>query len=403
MLAPNIVITGEVDHGKSTLIGRMIYDTQSFPDDRIKEIMGASGRKEFAHFLDSFKEEREREMTVDTAQVVIKNSGKDYIIIDSPGHKEFMRNMITGSAYANAAVIVCDIKEGLREQTKRHAYVLSLMGIKKLIVAVNKMDAAGYEQAPFDGLVRTLKDFFGSIKVEPLMFIPTSALCGENIIKRSPVMDWYDGPALLDSFESLLPDPGAKKEGVLFSIQDAYPYKNRIIAAGRVEEGLLRRNDVLNLLPAEKKVKVAAIKRFLEKDQPAQKGDCAGVILKENIKLERGDILCDEPGMPAMTQDFVAYMLVFSDKIETAGTFLLRCGTQEVRAQIRQVRERRDSSSLEEIDKNTAVLNYLDTAKVSIHLSTSIAVKSVDESEALSRFVLFHNDKMCAAGVILCH
>lgn len=401
MASLNIVITGEVDHGKSTLIGRMIYDTKSFPDDRVREIMGTAGKNEFAHFLDSFREEREQEMTVDTTQVAIKNNGKTYTIIDSPGHKEFMRNMITGAAYANAAVVVCDIKEGLRGQTKRHAYVLSLMGIKKFIVVINKMDTVDYQHAPFVELQRTAADFFKGFGIIPLMFIPASALHGENIIKRSLKMPWYKGRALLESFECLDPESAKQNEGTLFSVQDTLPYKNRIMAVGRVEAGLLRTHDSVSLSPSGRKVRIGAIKRFLEKDRPAKKGDCVGIILKEDMRLKRGDILSDDRYPSAIVKDLTAYVLVFAEKINKEDPFLLRCSTQEIAAGISSIQERRDSSSLEEIDKNTNVLNYLDAARVTIHLSAPTAVKTIGESEALSRFVLLQNNKMCAAGVIL--
>ena len=200
------VIVGHIDHGKSTLIGRLLYDTNSLPDGAMEEIRKAGemlGRKvEFAHIMDHLAEEREKGITIDTAQTFFKNNSKEYVIIDAPGHKEFLKNMITGASQAEAAILMLDVNEGIMEQTKRHAYLLNMLGIKQIIVAMNKMDLVDYSQERFDSVKNEFLIFLKSINVNPGYIIPVSAFNGENIARKSANMNFYNGPTILEALDS---------------------------------------------------------------------------------------------------------------------------------------------------------------------------------------------------------
>ena len=203
----SFVIVGHVDHGKSTLIGRLLFDTDSLPPDKIEEIKKASAgqgrRTEFAYLLDHLEEERKQGITIDTTQVFFKSPKRRYVIIDAPGHVEFVKNMITGASQAEAAVLIVDVAEGVKEQTRRHSYMLSLLGLKQVVVVMNKMDLVDFSQETFDSVKNDVTQWLKSIDIEPKLYIPISAIDGENVIAKSEKMDWYTGPTLLESLDTL--------------------------------------------------------------------------------------------------------------------------------------------------------------------------------------------------------
>ncbi len=202
-----LVIVGHLDHGKSTLIGRLLSDTGSVAPERLEEIRQVSlerGREmEYAHLMDHLQEERRDEMTIDTAQAFFQTARRDYVIIDAPGHRELMRNMITGAAQAEAAVLVVDVCEGVREQTKRHAHFLSLMGIRQVLVWINKMDKVNHDRARFAAVAEAARQYLKAVGLASASYIPGSALLGENVEHRSDAMSWYDGPILLEALDAL--------------------------------------------------------------------------------------------------------------------------------------------------------------------------------------------------------
>ena len=210
-----IVIVGHVDHGKSTLIGRLLYDTSSLPDGFIEEIKKTCemlGRElEFAYVLDSLEEEREQNITIDTTQTFFKTKKREYVIIDAPGHKEFVKNMITGASLAEAAILIVSAKEGVQEQTKRHAYILSMLGIKQVIVAVNKIDLIGYKEEIFNSVKGELLKFLDSVKIKPSYVIPISAKEGDNIAKKSEKIRWYSSLTVLEALDAFETEKKATK------------------------------------------------------------------------------------------------------------------------------------------------------------------------------------------------
>ena len=231
-----IVFVGHVDHGKSTLIGRIFYDTNSFPDGKVEQIKKACDAEgmefEYSFLLDALLEEQEQNITIDTTQIQFRTGKRNYVIIDAPGHKEFLKNMITGAASADAAVLLIAANEGVREQSRRHGYLLSLLGIKQVIVAVNKMDLVGWSQEKFEALKSEYIEFLKQVGMEAKLFVPVSARNGDNVKDRSANTPWYSGPTILDALDHFQPPASARELPLRFPVQDVYRFDDRRIIAG---------------------------------------------------------------------------------------------------------------------------------------------------------------------------
>src|ERR1700730_12401524 len=249
-----VVFTGHVDHGKSTLIGRILNDTDSLPEGKIemvKKACEAEGMEfEFAFVLDALLEEQSQNITIDTTEIRFKTEQRKYIIIDAPGHKEFLKNMITGASRADAAVLVIAANEGVREQSRRHAYLLSLLGIKQLIVVVNKMDLADFSEKRFIEIEKEYRKFLKELALEAHVFVPASAKNGDNVASASKKMKWHRGPTVLEALDLLEAHKQDLDLPLRFCVQDVYRFDERRIIAGRIEAGKLRVGDELVFSPA---------------------------------------------------------------------------------------------------------------------------------------------------------
>ncbi|MFA5146328.1 MAG: GTP-binding protein [Candidatus Omnitrophota bacterium] len=395
------VITGHVDHGKSTLIGRILYDTKSLPKDRIRDVLGASLEKDvFAHFLDCFREEREKDMTVDTTQVSFRTKRRTYTIIDAPGHREFIKSMITGASYARIGVLVVDVNEGLKEQTRRHASILSFLGIRKVIVAINKMDTVNYEKDRFSLLQKETERLLSRVGLKAHLFIPISALKGENILKRSKRCRWYKGPSLIEAVDSMDISPRVDPQNFVMCVQDNYRIDGKDIVVGRVDSGVIRKGRDVRILPGKGNGKVISIERFLERRDDAGTGESIGLDLAARHPPKRGDILCDAAGRPGLRRRFEADILLFDRDITVGERLALRCSTQEMRASIGKIFNRFDSSTLEELGKSPR-LRCLDMARVIIKTERPVLVRRFCEDENLGRFVLEKDSVIAACGIVV--
>src|SRR5436309_7309302 len=261
-----VVFVGHVDHGKSTLIGRILSDTNSLPEGKLEQVQRACAAEnmefEFAFLLDALLEEQEQNITIDTTRIPFKTAKRNNMIIDAPGHKEFLKNMITGAANADAAVLVIAANEGVQEQSKRHAYLLSLLGVQQFCVVVNKMDLADYSEARFREIEDKYRQFLKTLNLEPRVFIPASARFGENITSHSKRLTWHKGPTLADALDDMPPLAPPVELPLRFCVQDVYKFDERRIIAGRIETGTLRVGDELIFSPANKSSVVATIERW---------------------------------------------------------------------------------------------------------------------------------------------
>ena len=236
-----IVIVGHVDHGKSTFVGRLFHDTGSLPEGKLEQLQKISERRgvpfEWANLMDALQSERDQNITIDTAQIWFQTPKRQYVIIDAPGHKEFLKNMVTGAANAEAALLLIDAHEGVQENSRRHGYLLNLLGIRQIAVLVNKMDLENYAEGRFQQVEAEFRVWLQSIGVEPKIFIPIAAKDGDNIATRSPNMPWWKGPTVLETLDDFKVSEMPKDQPLRLPIQDVYRFDERRILAGRVESG----------------------------------------------------------------------------------------------------------------------------------------------------------------------
>src|ERR1051326_6415225 len=301
-----VVFVGHVDHGKSTLIGRILQDTDSLPEgkiDEIKKVCTAEGMEfEFAFLLDALLEEQKQNVTIDTTEIPFRTARRRYAIIDAPGHKEFLKNMITGPSRAAAAALVIAADEGAREQSHRQGYRLSMLGIKQVIVVVNKMDLAGYSEERFREIERDYRHFLQQLGLTALTFIPASAREGENVARAGMKMKWYCAASVIDALDLLQAREREVDLPLRFCVQDVYRFDERRIIAGRIETGKLRVGDELVFSPANKASKVQSIEGWPEKaNGEALAGDSVGITLTEQIFVERGYVASQQTETPIET------------------------------------------------------------------------------------------------------
>ena len=401
----NFVIVGHVDHGKSTLIGRLLFDTGSVPSDRIEEIRKASedlGRDtEFAYLLDHLEEERQQGVTIDTTQAFFKTAKRNYVIIDAPGHIEFVKNMITGASQADAAVLIVDAGEGIMEQTKRHAYILSLLGIRQVIAVLNKMDLVAYKEERFNEIKKGIGEFLDSVNIDPHSYIPICATEGDNIARKSEKMIWFEGPTLLDSLDLLEEKESAENKPLIFPVQDIYKVNGNMIAVGRVEAGTLKEGEEIKILPGGQIAKINSIERYLETNYIAKAGQSIGITTINPIVLKRGDIICSPGQEPKLTDKFKANVIWLEEqKFHKYQILGIRCATQETTCKIESIKKRIDSSSLELIQKESDILKNLEVGEVIIKTNKPISIESFNQVQELGRFVLVKDDNICAGGII---
>jgi len=401
----NFVIVGHVDHGKSTLIGRLLYDTESLPPDKVEEITRASdglGREtEFAYLLDHLEEERKQGITIDTTQVFFKTDKRRYVIIDAPGHVEFVKNMITGASQAEAAVLIVDVQEGARQQTRRHSYMLSLLGLHQVIVVLNKMDLVGFSEDRFNSVRKEVADWLASIDVTPDVYIPISAIKGENITRKSDRMPWYNGATFLESLDTLQNRPAPEEKPLLFPIQDVYKIGDKRINVGRVEAGTITTGAEVKILPTGQTTRVKSIEKFLEDTQKAVASECIGITTEDAVFLDRGNIVCTSGGEPQLTDCVKASIFWMSGQPFTKDQKLtLRCATQETTCRIENIARKIDSSTLEVIGEDADTIANLEVAEVTIKTKKPVAIRDFNDVQEMGRFVLVRDENTCAGGII---
>ncbi len=405
MEAIKFVIAGHVDHGKSTLIGRLLFDTDSLPPDKIEEIRKASenlGREtQFAYLLDYLEEERRQGITIETTQVFFKSGGKEYVIIDAPGHVEFVKNMVTGASHAQAAVLIIDANEGIKEQTKRHAYIVSLLGINQLIVVVNKMDLRNFSKKAFDLVKKDTEKFLEGIGTPASVYVPISALKGENITGKSKKMAWYDGPAFLEALGTLKNKKHGENKPLIFPVQDVYKIKDKRIAAGRLEAGIIKKGQSIKILPHNRITRVKSIEKHPCQVDKATPGESIGIVTQDSVFLNRGDIVCEKGKEPLFADSFKANIFWLSKHdFHKNQKLVLRCATQETACRLEKIEKRIDSSTLEIIEENSSRLRNLEVGEVLIRVKKPIAVKRFGDVQELGRFVLVKDENTCAGGII---
>lgn len=396
-----IVIVGHVDHGKSTLIGRLLYDTGSLPKERIEEIKETCKKLgktfEYAFVMDHLKEEREQEMTIDTAQLFFKTPNACYTIIDAPGHKEFIRNMITGAAQAQAAVLIIDVSKGVEEQTKRHAYMLAMLGLKNIIVALNKMDLVSYKKEKYVEVLEETKNLLSKLGLHAGYYIPISAKLGDNIVKSSENMSWFEGPTLLEALDSLQVSETLADKSLRYAVQGVLERAGKKIFIGRVESGTIFAGQQVTFYPSGIEAKILSIEVFGKTQSKAVAGESIGVTT--NASVSRGEIACSEK-KPEIKKEFVANIFWLArEPLQINEELCLRCATQERVCKIKRIYERIDSADLRVIEKEAKTLNETEVGKVLIECDKPLVLENFNEIPPLGRFVLLREENVCAGGI----
>ncbi|HWD19982.1 MAG TPA: adenylyl-sulfate kinase [Verrucomicrobiae bacterium] len=401
-----IVIVGHVDHGKSTFVGRLFNDTGSLPEGKLEQLEAIAKRRgvpfEWANLMDALQSERDQNITIDTAQIWFRTPKRQYVIIDAPGHKEFLKNMITGAANAEAALLLIDANEGVQEQSRRHGYLLNLLGIRQIAVLVNKMDLQGYSQERFDQIERDYRVFLKSVGVEPKCFIPIAAKHGDNIASRSAQTPWWQGPTVLetlDQFETAQPPTG---QPLRFPIQDVYRFDERRILAGRIESGTLRVGDRLVFSPTNKVSVVKTIERWnAPVATEALAGESIGVTLTEQIFVARGAIAARETEPPYELSKFKARLFWLGRAPFARGkTYKLKLATQEVECEIDSIERLIDSSTLATIERAEAFVGRNEVAELTLHTKRPVAFDVHGDIIATGRFVIVDGFEVSGGGII---
>lgn len=294
--ATPIVIVGHVDHGKSTLIGRLLHDTDSLQDGKVAQIIESSKKRglkiEWSFLLDSLQIERDQGVTVDSTRIPFRLGQREFVIVDAPGHRQFLRNMITGAADAEAAVLVVDAQEGAREQTRRHAMLLHLIGIRHVIVLLNKVDLLDFDQAKVEAVEKSVTELLNKLGLEAALFVPASARDGDNIASRSERSPWYKGPTLTEALASV-PSPASRSELALrLPVQDVYRFDNTRYVAGRVERGRVRVGDTVIIGTQKTPARIASIESWHTAPHVSvSAGQSIAVTLEPDVIPDRGDLL----------------------------------------------------------------------------------------------------------------
>lgn len=395
-----IVFAGHVDHGKSTLIGRLLYDTKSISNEvfeEVKKTCESLGRDiEFGFVLDYLEEEREQGITIDTTQIFFSTKKRNYVIIDAPGHKEFMKNMITGASQADVAVLIVDAKEGVQEQTRRHAYMLQLLGIKQLIVVVNKMDLVDYKEKNFTKTKNKLKTFLNLINMEPLTIIPIAAKAGDNIVNKSDNMSWYNGKTLVSWLDDFNVQISLNNKPLRFPIQDVYKVNEKRIIVGRVESGILNKGDKLYV--NNKHITIRDIEEFLSENvKEAVSGKSTGFTVNESLFLDRGMVITDSE-IERKNEIHSTIFWLDSSPFNKDDVLTIKCATQSAGCKIENIKRRFDAATLEE--KPTDKIEQHDIAEVTIKTQNPLLIDNFSNIPTMGRFVLERKGNQCAGGIV---
>ena len=401
-----LVIVGHVDHGKSTFVGRLFHDTGSLPEGKLEQLQAAARRRgtpfEWANLMDALQAERDQNITIDTAQIWFRTPRRQYVIIDAPGHKEFLKNMITGAASAEAALLVIDANEGIQEQSRRHGYLLHLLGIRQIVVLVNKMDLRNYSQQPFDDIESQFRPFLKSVGIEPKGFIPISAKAGDNIASHSANMPWWKGPTVLESLDDFQRARPPANQPLRFPIQDVYRFDDRRTLAGRVESGTLRVGDCLVFSPTSKVSVVKSIERWnAPASAVAQAGESIGITLTDQIFVARGAVAALESDPPYELAKFSARVFWLGRNPFVKGRpYKLKLATQEVECEIESLRKIIDSSTLQVISRPEEFVGRNEVAELTLHTRRPVAFDVHADVAATGRFVIVDGLEVCGGGII---
>ncbi|WP_448203013.1 adenylyl-sulfate kinase [Azospirillum sp. sgz302134] len=388
-----IVIVGHVDHGKSTLIGRLLNDTGSLPDGKVEQVHEMSRKRgmpfEWAFVMDALQAERDQGITIDTTQIHFKTEQRPYVIIDAPGHTEFLKNMVTGASQADAALLVIDAAEGALEQSRRHAFLLHLLGVRQVAVIVNKMDRVDFAEDRYKAVAKEIRDYLAELDVYPSFIVPIAARHGDNIVTHSDKTSWYVGPTVIEALDAFRPQQTPTDQPLRFPLQDVYKPDDRRILAGRIESGRLRVGDTLRFAPTGATATVVSIEGWNHPHPivSAQAGQSIGITLDKRIFAERGHIAHLDEGAPHVTHRLgVRLFWLTSEPLSVGKTYTLKIATAEHRVTVEQITAVIDIEDLSSTPAKAVHRN--EVAEVVLRSRSPIAVDLASELPRTGRGVL---------------
>ncbi len=401
-----IVIVGHVDHGKSTLVGRLLHETGSLPEGKLEMLKAVSARRgmpfEWSFLLDALQTERDQGITIDTTQIRFRTGSRDIVLIDAPGHAEFLRNMITGASQADGAVLIIDALEGVRDQTRRHGYLLHLLGIKQVAVVVNKMDRVDFSAARFKAISDEITSHLVDLGVTPSAIIPISARDGDGVAELTPRIGWYDGPTVVEALDALEPARPLETLALRLPVQAIYKFDDRRIVAGRIESGNLAAGDEIVIMPAGKIAKIKSVESWpvtpLAGKQGA--GRSVGITLDRELFIERGDIIAHAGQTPSDTRRLRARIFWLHDKPLARGDqILVRLGTREARASVVAIEKAIDPGALSNEENIAIARNHV--GEIDIALAQPIAADVYADNPRTGRLVIEVNGRIAGGGLVL--
>ncbi|MGD0850643.1 adenylyl-sulfate kinase [Bradyrhizobium sp.] len=401
-----IVIVGHVDHGKSTLVGRLLHETGSLPEGKLEMLKTVSARRgmpfEWSFLLDALQTERDQGITIDTTQIRFRTQSRDVVLIDAPGHAEFLRNMITGASQADAAVLIIDALEGVRDQTRRHGYLLHLLGIRQVAVVVNKMDRVDFSAARFAEISAEISAHLIGLGVTPSAVIPISARDGDGVAERTPRIGWYTGPTVVEALDALEPARPLAQLALRLPVQAIYKFDDRRIVAGRIESGHLAAGDEIVIMPAGKVARIKSVEGWpvtpVKEAQTA--GRSVGITLDRELFIERGDVIAHVGSSPRDTRRLRARIFWLHDKPLVPGaSILVRLGTKETRATVVAIEKAVDPGELSSMETQSIARNHV--GEIDISLAQALAADPFTDNPRTGRLVIEVNGRIAGGGLVL--
>ena len=401
-----IVIVGHVDHGKSTLVGRLLFETGGLASGKLEALQAASRRRgvpfEWSFLLDALQTERDQGITIDTTQISFRTRSRDVVMIDAPGHAEFLRNMITGASQADAALLIVDALEGVRDQTRRHGYLLHLLGIKQVAIVVNKMDRVDFSPERFQEISAEISAHLIGLGLTPSAVVPVSARDGDGVAVATPRMPWYDGPTVVEALDALEPMRPLERLPLRLPVQAIYKFDDRRIVAGRIESGGLIAGDEIVIMPKGKIARIRTVEGWpaapLEARQTA--GRSVGITLDRELFVERGDVIAHVGTAPRDTSRIRARIFWLHDKPLTKGaSILVRLGTRETRASVVNIEKAVDPGELKSVESASIACNHV--GEIDIALAEPIAVDCHADNPRTGRLVIEINGRIAGGGLVL--
>lgn len=404
-----IVIVGHVDHGKSTLIGRLLHETGSLPADKLKTLKQIAARRgmefEWSFLLDALQTERDQGITIDTSQIRFRTTTRDVILIDAPGHAEFLRNMITGAAQADAAILIVDAVEGIRDQTRRHAYLLHLLGIRQVAVVVNKMDCLDFDASRFAAIRDNIVAYLRELGLVPAAVIPISARHGDGVARRSSAMVWHDGPTVLGALDGFAVTRTATELPFRLPVQAVYKFDDRRILAGRIETGAIKVGDDIVVAPGGKFARVKSIETWPVPElhhpsRTARAGQSIGITLDREIFVQRGDLVGPATAPAPSGRHLRARIFWLGREPLVHGTDLIvRIGTGQSVGIVTAIVTAVDPGVLTDVDGDVIGPNQV--GEIDVLLSQPLASDPHNVNPGIGRVALERDGRILGGGLVL--